>query len=96
METGPNFLCADHCAPWDGEGLPPVLATSPDDLVEGYTSDRRIRYGTGAVVPAGRLRADIEARLAGSALAFVDARSARDNCFQARAVRDQEAGIVIR
>ncbi len=50
-ETGPIFLCADACARWDGPGVPPVLTTSPDYLLKGYTADHRILYGTGSVVP---------------------------------------------
>ena len=50
-ETGPVFLCADLCTVWS-DGVPPILTTSPDYLVKGYTADDRILYGTGAIVPA--------------------------------------------
>ena len=86
-ETGPIFLHADDCPAWDGDGVPPILTTSPDYLVKGYNADERIRYGTGAIVPAGRIVQEVEARLARDDVAFVDVRSARNNCFQARAVR---------
>ena len=87
-ETGPVFLHADACPEWDGAGVPPILETSPDYLVKGYTPDHRILYGTGAIIPAADLARAINERLARSDIAFVDIRSARNNCFQARAVRE--------
>ncbi|MEM8791797.1 MAG: DUF1203 domain-containing protein [Pseudomonadota bacterium] len=86
-ETGPIFLCADPCDPWEGPGVPPILTSSPEYLIKGYTSDDRIRYGTGAVVPATALDDEIARRLSDPEIAFVDVRSARNNCFQCRAVR---------
>ena len=89
-EVGPIFLHAEGCVPWDGEGIPPILTTSPDYLVKGYTADHRIRYGTGAVVRAERLAVEVAARLTRDEVAFVDVRSARNNCFQTRAVRGDD------
>lgn len=86
-ESGPIFLCAGECAPWAGEGLPPALTVSPDYLVKAYGADERIRYGTGGVVAQPALAARLSRLLADPATAFVDIRSARNNCFQARAVR---------
>ncbi|TFL19751.1 DUF1203 domain-containing protein [Jannaschia formosa] len=86
-ELGPIFLHADDCPAWDGEGLPPVLGTSPDYLVKSYGADHRIRYGTGAVVATGNLAQAVADRLGDAATAFVDIRSARNNCFLTRAVR---------
>lgn len=83
-ETGPIFLCADHCAAWAGEGVPPILTTSPDFLLRGYTSDERIRYGSGKVVPRESLAEYALELLARPDIAFVDVRSARNNCFQLR------------
>lgn len=83
-ETGPIFLCAADCVAWSGEGVPPILTSSPDYLLKGYTADQRIRYGTGKVVPRDAL-ADYAADLLGRAdISFVDVRSARNNCFQLR------------
>lgn len=87
-ETGPIFLHADACAPWHGDGVPPILRTSPEYLVKGYTAEHRIRYGTGAIVPREMLRDHIATILADSDIAYVDIRSARNNCFQTRAIRD--------
>jgi hypothetical protein len=85
-EQGPIFLCADPeacAAPAPGEALPEVLA-SPDYILRGYSSDHRIVYGTGAVVPTDRLSAEAEARLADPRVAYRHVRSARNNCYQLR------------
>lgn len=85
-ETGPIFLCAQDCAAWAGEGLPPSL-DSVDYLLKGYTADQRIRYGTGKVVPRDQIETYAASLLARDEIRFVDVRSARNNCFQARIVR---------
>ena len=82
-ECGPIFLCADPCAPGGGPDLPAILA-SPDYILRGYSTDERIVYGTGAVVPTGRIMAEAAARLADPRVAFLHVRSARNNCFQCR------------
>lgn len=86
-ETGPIFLCADECPAPKGT-LPEVLASSPDYLLKGYSSDERIVYGSGAVTSADGILSRAEALLADPAIAFVDVRSARNNCWLARIVRD--------
>lgn len=83
-ETGPIFLCADDCPRFEGRGLPLVLTRSPDYLLKGYRADERIYYGTGKVVPAQELAGYAEKLLGDPDVAFVDVRSARNNCFQAR------------
>ncbi len=83
-ETGPIFLCAKDCAPWDGPGVPPVLETSPDYLVKGYSADHRIVYGTGRITPAAEVPAYTGELLDRAEVAFVDVRSARNNCWLAR------------
>jgi hypothetical protein len=83
-ETGPIFLCADRCEPWDGEGVPPILRTSPDYLLKGYTADHRIAYGTGRITPAAEVESYAEEVLSRPDIAYVDVRSARNNCFQTR------------
>lgn len=85
-ETGPIFLCADDCAPWSGEGLPPMFA-SPDYLVKGYTDQERIRYGTGKIVPREEILSYAAKLLEREDISFVDVRSARNNCYHARVVR---------
>lgn len=86
-ETGPIFLCADDCRPWEEEGVPPILRSSPDYLLKAYSDDERIIYGTGRVVPQDEIVARAEALFAEPRVAYVDVRSARNNCFQTRIVR---------
>ncbi len=86
-ETGPIFLCADACAAYDGDVLPPVLQTSPDYLLKGYTADHRISYGTGRVTPSVEIEAYASTLLEDPKIAFVDVRSARNNCFALRITR---------
>ncbi|MFM2355423.1 MAG: hypothetical protein RLZZ528_1159, partial [Pseudomonadota bacterium] len=50
-------------------------------------ADERIVYGTGRVVPAGALADYAAGLLARDEIAFVDVRSARNNCFQCRITR---------
>ncbi|SFI67993.1 DUF1203 domain-containing protein [Celeribacter neptunius] len=83
-ETGPIFLCAADCAPYRGESLPEVLTSSPDYLVKGYGADERIVYGTGRVTPRGEIESYCAELLARDGIAFVDIRSARNNCWQVR------------
>ena len=91
-ETGPIFLCADACPAWDpARGVPPVLKTAPDYLIKGYGDDDRIVYGTGRVAPADRIVRDCETLFADPRVAYIHIRSARNNCYQARAVRGQGA-----
>jgi len=85
-ETGPIFLCADACQSWDGQGVPPILTTSPDYLLKAYSADYRIIYGTGKITLARDLAEYAAALLARDDVAFVDVRSARNNCFQTRIV----------
>lgn len=85
-ELGPIFLCADPetCpAPVASDTLPEILA-SPEYILRGYSSDHRIVYGTGAVVPTARLADEAAQRLADDRVAYVHVRSARNNCYQVR------------
>lgn len=83
-ETGPIFLCAAPCTPWQGDGVPPILTTSPDYLLKGYSVDHRIVYGTGRIVPKDGIETYAGAVLSRPEVAYVDVRSARNNCFQTR------------
>ncbi|MEM7722420.1 MAG: DUF1203 domain-containing protein [Pseudomonadota bacterium] len=86
-ELGPIFLCAEPCENGSGSVLPPVLSASPEYLVKAYTADERIRYGTGAIIPKAGVEARARELLADPEIAFVDIRSARNNCFLARVAR---------
>jgi len=83
-ETGPIFLCTKDCAPWKDAGVPPILTTSPDYLLKGYSPDHRIVYGTGAIVDRDQLVNTATEVLNDPRVAYVDVRSARNNCFQTR------------
>ncbi|MCV2892676.1 DUF1203 domain-containing protein [Lentibacter sp. XHP0401] len=85
-ETGPIFLCAETCHA-NGSGFPDVLKTSPDYLLKAYSKDERIIYGTGRVTPASEIESYAASLLAREDIAFVDARSARNNCWQVRITR---------
>ena len=86
-ETGPIFLCAEDCAPFAGGEVPPILTTSPDYLVKAYDSSERIIYGTGRITPAGEVAAYADDLFERLEVAFVDVRSARNNCILTRATR---------
>jgi len=83
-EVGPIFLCADDCLAFAGDALPPVLATSAGYLLKGYTADERISYGTGKIVPPENIAPYADTLLARPEIAFVDVRSASNNCFLTR------------
>jgi hypothetical protein len=83
-ETGPIFLCADDCERGGGTDVPAILTTSTDYLLKGYRSDDRIFYGTGRVVPVADAPDYAAGLLDNPDVAYVDVRSARNNCFQLR------------
>lgn len=83
-ECGPIFLCADACTPYSSTDVPPILETSPDYLLKGYRADERIYYGTGRIVTQTALPAYATQLLSDPEVAFVDVRSARNNCYQVR------------
>ena len=87
-ETGPIFLCAKDCTRHaDSHDLPPVLTTSPDYLIKGYSSEDRIVYGTGQVVATETMKDRIAAVFENPDIAYIHVRSARNNCYQARVAR---------
>lgn len=85
-ETGPVFFCADECTPHGGAGIPAVLQTSPDYLLKGYDEHERIVYGTGQITPKGQVAGYAATLLERAEIAYVDVRSARNNCFLTRIV----------
>lgn len=86
-ETGPVFFCAEECTPHGGDEVPPILQTSPDYLVKAYDATDRIIYGTGQITPKAQV-ADYATQLfERDAVAYVDVRSARNNCFLTRIVQ---------
>ena len=86
-ETGPIFLCADKCA-WHVENAEvPAALNSPAYIICAYMADERILYGTGKVTPTGEIAACAESLLRDPDVAFVDAQSAANNCYQCRIKR---------
>ena len=86
-ETGPVFLCASPCAPSGKSGIPAIL-TSPSYLLKGYSSDERIIYGTGRITPTDQVAGYADELLGREDVAFVDLRSAQNNCWQARLIAE--------
>ena len=86
-ECGPIFLCKTECEQFSGAELPPILATSPDYLVKAYSADDRIIYGTGQITPSKQISNYAQILLKRREVAYVDVRSARNNCFQLRVTR---------
>ena len=82
-ETGPIFLCAEDCAAWAGDGIPPMLA-SADYIIRGYSADDRIVYGTGRVALTTEIETEAEKLFADPKVAYIHVRSARNNCYQCR------------
>ena len=83
-ETGPIFLCADDCARWEEDGLPPVLANRPRHLIKGYGRDDRIAYGTGRIVAIGDLADGAAALFDDVRVVYGHVRSATNNCYTCR------------
>ena len=86
-ELGPVFLHAESCAPHADAATPEVLTRSVRYLMKGYDAGQRIVGGTGGVVSAGDVAARARELLEDGRVAFVDVRSASNNCWLARAVR---------
>ena len=86
-ETGPIFLCGEECAPYQGDDLPPVLVSREQCLLKAYDADNRIIYGTGQITPTSEIEAYVKALLSDAKVAYVDARSATNNCFTLRITR---------
>ena len=89
-EQGPIFLCAKPCAPWTGAGLPPILQSSASYLLKAYSADDRIIYGTGQITPQAELVQYARTLFARADVAYVDVRSAVNNCFLTRMERDKQ------
>ncbi|MCG3267439.1 DUF1203 domain-containing protein [Yoonia sp. I 8.24] len=86
-ETGPIFLCADDCTPFSGNMTPPILRNSSQFLLKGYCADHRIIYGTGQITKASAVAQYAKDLFDRPEVAFVDIRSASNNCFLTRIIR---------
>jgi hypothetical protein len=83
-EVGPIFLCADDCARWSGDGLPPALACRPSHLIKGYGADDRIAYGTGRIVAVSDLGNSAAGLFDDARVRYGHVRSDRNNCYTCR------------
>ncbi|ATF19109.1 DUF1203 domain-containing protein [Phaeobacter gallaeciensis] len=83
-ETGPIYLCDPICAPATPSPEVPAFLTAPQYILRGYSPDERIIYGTGAVTPHADLIPYAAELLSRGDIAFVDLRSASNNCFLCR------------
>ena len=86
-ETGPIFLCAEDCTAAEPASHVPDTLRADRFILRGYDVDERIIYGTGDVVPTGEIPAWAERLFQRPEVAFVDIRSAANNCFQCRIKR---------
>ena len=86
-ETGPIYLCDPQCTRADPAPEPPGFLDAPKYILRGYSADERIVYGTGAVTPRAELTAYASQLLTRDDIAFVDLRSASNNCFLCRIYR---------
>lgn len=86
-ETGPIFLCAENCAGYNASETVPAILKSESYIVRAYDAHERILYGTGRVTPTPEIAAYAASLLDDPATAFVDVRSAANNCYQCRITR---------
>ncbi|GLO71253.1 hypothetical protein MACH17_27700 [Phaeobacter inhibens] len=86
-ETGPIYLCDPICAPATALPGVPAFLSAAQYLLRGYGPDERIVYGTGAVTQRAELTAYAKELLSRNDIAFVDLRSASNNCFLCRIQR---------
>ncbi|KXF91006.1 DUF1203 domain-containing protein [Phaeobacter inhibens] len=83
-ETGLIYLCAEPCARATPAPTSPQVLQAEAYILRGYSPEERIIYGTGAVTPRRQL-VDYAAELLNCPdIAFVDLRSASNNCFLCR------------
>ena len=86
-ETGPIFLGAEECARHIESAETPRALRSSFYIVRAYTAEERILYGSGKVTPTGEIADYAQSLLADPEVAFVDVRSAANNCYQCRIKR---------
>ena len=67
------------------------MVPAPDYLVKGYSSNDRIVYGTGAIVPSAEVPAQTAQVFENPKVIYAHVRSASNNCYLARIDRDYGA-----
>ena len=86
-EVGPIFICTECQRHADSPELPPIIATRSRHLLKGYLKSDRIAYGTGAIVETDNIPSYLEKTFTDPNVAYVDVRSATNNCFTVRIAR---------
>lgn len=86
-ETGPIFLCASECKSFAPRDVLPSILKAEHYIVRGYCDAERIVYGTGRVVKTDAIRSYAQSLFQDTEIAFVDIRSASNNCFLCRVRR---------
>ena len=87
-EAGPIFLHGRRCARHPAQAQPPSMFLERQQmLIRGYSSDHRIKYGTGRIVATADLAEECAAVIQGLDIAYVHLRSASNNCYQCRVER---------
>ena len=87
-ETGPIFLHAEACErAGAAHETPAMLAKRAAHLIKGYSSDDRIVYGTGKIVPSADLNAEAAKIFKRDDVAYVHVRSSVNNCYTCRIER---------
>ena len=87
-ETGPIFVHAEACERASAvHETPAMLAKRAAHLIKGYSSDDRIVYATGKIVPSADLTAEAASILTRDEVAYVHVRSSVNNCYTCRIER---------
>ena len=87
-EAGPIFLHGRRCAGYLEQAQPPSMFLERRQmLIRGYSSDHRIKYGTGRIVATTDLAEECAAVIQEPDIAYVHLRSASNNCYQCRVER---------
>ncbi|MEE9455138.1 MAG: DUF1203 domain-containing protein [Paracoccaceae bacterium] len=87
-EVGPIFLCGTACTRFETSGnLPENLKSSPEYLIKGYTSDNRIKYGTGVIVKQKNLTQACEDIFLDMDISYIHVRSYQNNCYNCKITR---------
>ncbi len=87
-EVGPIFVHAEDCPRYDeAAGVPEHYAQRQAVLIRGYGNNDRIIYGTGKVVPPGKIEETARTLLQDPKVAYLHLRSSTNNCYQFRIER---------
>ena len=87
-ELGPIFVHAEDCPRYRETGPVPAIFTRREAiLMRGYSTDDRIVYGTGKVIPTEEIESRAAFMFQRPEIAYIHLRSASNNCYQCRIER---------